>query len=79
MNAKVSDRAIELSLSRTNLETLLMELDDPMSRRTLYRIVRDEPRLLLIVTAEEDCDHYQSEDRQPDLRGKRGRMAQDEP
>lgn len=49
--------SIKVVLSRRNLLTLLVKLDEPDSHRTLYKLM-DGPGSYFIVTAEEDSDHY---------------------
>jgi hypothetical protein len=63
MNVK-TDHAngyITVTLSRRNLMTLLLKLDEPNSVRTLERLT--ESGDYLRVTAEDDLQHYG--DRQP--------------
>jgi hypothetical protein len=61
---------IRITLSRRNLDTLIRMLDVQVGNPTLKRIVADD--IHLYVTAEEDAEHYDSNDRQPEVRGVRG-------
>ena len=65
MNVTVKDgelyRTVEVRLSRRNLKTLLLKLDEPSSVNTLIRHV--EGGLFLIVIGEDDDTHYG--DREP--------------
>lgn len=58
MNVKVDDiyGTIRVTLSRRNLQALLLKLDEPESARTLVRTT--EEGHLLVVTGESDEDHY---------------------
>jgi hypothetical protein len=86
----VGDAAvIGITLSRSNLETLLSKLDRPESSCTLMRVASeagssvsaevmgtDQP-ILLIVKAEEDAEHYNARSRQAEVRNTRGAMIED--
>lgn len=61
---------IRITLSRRNLETLLRMLDCNVAVPRLKRLVADD--IGLFVTAEENEEHYDSNDRQPEVRGIRG-------
>ena len=60
MDYTLNNGVLTVTLSRTNLQSLLFKLDEPTSARTLIRNVED---LILIVRAEEDEDHYQDRQR----------------
>lgn len=64
MKASYANNTVVVTLSRRNLEALLVKLDAPRSARTLVRRQGgDEPDI--IVVAESDIDHYA--DRDPGL------------
>jgi hypothetical protein len=59
-----SDDAVHLSLSRTNLMTLIKLLDEKVGMPTIIK--RDTVQHLgLIITAEEDNTHYQGREPGP--------------
>ena len=60
-----------LVLSRRNLETLLKMLDRKTGICTLHRAIDDLGRVFR-VSAEEDTEHYSSEERNPGDRGVMG-------
>ncbi len=71
-----------ITLSRTNLETLLSKLDTPGSACMILRQVKDRDDiaaspLVVIVKAEEDAEHYHARARQEDTRGLRGAVVED--
>lgn len=47
-----------VTLSRSNLEGLLQQLDDVQGTREPAQIMRRTERGLIIVVAEEDAEHY---------------------
>lgn len=58
MRAGYTNKGIRVTLSRRNLLTLLLKLDEPESKRTLWRRGSiTEPHLT--VVAESDEEHYQ--------------------
>ncbi len=61
MNATINGDVVLVTLSRTNLRTLLHKLDNPSSFRTLCRSC--ENGVDLIVHAEEDENHYRDRKR----------------
>lgn len=67
---------LNLKLSRRNLLTLIKCLDMRVSKPSIHR---DTGGSFVIVTAEEDEEHYASEDRQPNVRGKMGDGPDDVP
>jgi hypothetical protein len=68
MNIKKSDdNTTYVTLSRRNLQQLLNMLDKKVGRPCLTRLL-GEGRVLL-VQAEEDVEHYNSEDREQAVRG----------
>lgn len=57
MNVKTDDYGtIHVTLSRRNLQTLLLKLDVEESRKTIVRVTEDGH--YLSVHAEEDAAHY---------------------
>jgi hypothetical protein len=62
---------ISISLSRRNLQTLLAMLDYQTGLNALSRIVAEDGTSLT-VWAEEDAEHYASNDRQAHVRNKMG-------
>ena len=73
MNAhRDSQGRIHIFLSRSNLEGLLDKLNGTPPDSSCS-FMRDTGELgVIIVTAEEDAEHYNSRLRQDDIRGKRG-------
>ncbi len=74
-------RVTGITLSRTNLETLLAKLDTPGSRATIMRQCSDASfefaAHVVVVKAEEDADHYHNRARQAEAQGVRGVMRED--
>lgn len=54
-----------IELTRRNLTILLEKLDDPGSRRMIYKEGPEYPDGGFVVKAVEDHDHYAAEDRAP--------------
>lgn len=77
MNGRKTPAGAMVWLSRSNLEELLAKLNGhpPDSGRALFRAC-DELGML-VVYAEEDEDHYNSQDRERDMRGIRGETYSD--
>lgn len=65
------DGIIKISLSRRNLVTLLKMLDGNVAQPELHRRV-DDSGTILSVKAEEDNEHYISENRQAAVLGRMG-------
>lgn len=70
-----------ITLSRSNLETLLAKLDTPGSAATILRQVADATNYaraeVIVIKAEEDAAHYNARTRQAEARGSRGAMLED--
>lgn len=58
MNVEVKGDWVEVTLSRRNLRTLLLKLDQPSSQKTLFKLCGDKA---LMLKAEEDDIHYKDE------------------
>lgn len=60
VNPRSSGHHVHVTLSRRNLKTLLLKLDEPDSARTLVRMVETDldKEVILRVTAEDDDIHY---------------------
>ena len=72
MNLRQTDNdVISVTLSRRNLNTLLKMLDMKVGYPSLHRLV-DSSGTILKVTAEEDAEHYNSQDRNAEARGEMG-------
>lgn len=56
MDATVRGNHVHVTLSRRNLRSLLLKLDEKGSLRTIVRSCDDD--IMVSITAEEDTDHY---------------------
>lgn len=61
MNVEINGQHVVVTLSRSNVRTLLHKLDWPESARTITRLCEND--MFLVLCAEEDQDHYVGRER----------------